>query len=131
MAPKEGCIGGKEENTAEEGVEPSECGGNQVDDKEEMRRQEYERWELDQAMSGLPEDEWELFIPSDLMTCEGVKKDRKVLKNLKRPKEETAREKWERIEAEKERKDLKRAFREAKKMRKEGKMKAITSYFKK
>jgi hypothetical protein len=37
------------------------------------------------------------------MTCEGVKKDRKILKNLKRPKEETSREKWERIEVEKER----------------------------
>jgi hypothetical protein len=119
------------EKEVTEWVKASECVLGDLDDKEEMRRQEYERWELDQAMSGLPENEWEPFVPSDLMTCGCVTKDKKVVKNLKRPKEETPREQWERIQTKNESKEIKRAFRDAKKMKKEGKMKAITSYFKK
>ena len=114
-----------------EWVKQSECVLGDLEDKEEMRRQEYERWELDQTTSGLPEDAWEPFVPSDLMTCGGVRKDKKVVKNVKRPKEETPREQWERIQAKIERKEIKRVFRDAKKMKKEGKMKAITSFYKK
>jgi hypothetical protein len=114
-----------------EQVKPSECVSGDQEDKEEMRRHEYERWELDQAMSGVPENEWEPFVPSDLMTCGGEKKDKKVVKSLKRPKEETPREQWERIQAKNEQKEIKKAFRDAKKMKKEGKIKSITSFFKK
>jgi hypothetical protein len=99
---------------------------------EEERRWEYERWELDQAMSGVPENEWEPFVPSDLIAFEDDKENKKkVVRNLKRPKEETGKERWERIDEEKNKKEIKRALRAGKKMRKEGKMKAITSYFKK
>jgi hypothetical protein len=91
-------------------------------DREEKRRLEYERWELEQAASGLPEEEWEPFVPSD---HDGI------IRNLKRPKEETPKERWERIEEERRGKEIKKAQRAAKKLRKEGKMRAISSYFNK
>jgi hypothetical protein len=102
-------------------------------DVEEMRRWEYERWELDQAMSGLPEEEWEPFMPSGVEACKRARNDdsRKIVKNLKRPKEETGRERWERTEGEKSEKEIKRALRMGEKMRKEEKMNTTTSYFKK
>jgi hypothetical protein len=100
-------------------------------DVEEMRRLEYEWWELKQAMSGLPMEEWEPFVPSDAAAGKRKRNGRETIRNLKKPKEETGKERWERIEEEKNKKEIKRALREGKKMRKEGKMRAITSYFKK
>jgi hypothetical protein len=98
-------------------------------DEEEVRRWEYERWELDQAMSGIPGNEWEPFVPSDMMEAGEKENKRNIIKNLKRPKEETPKERWERIEEEKEKKENKLVKRVAKKMRKEGKMRDISSYF--
>jgi hypothetical protein len=52
-------------------------------DAEGMRRWEYESWELAQASSGLPEEEWAPFVPSDFE--KGMEKEKK--KKCKKYKE--------------------------------------------
>jgi hypothetical protein len=54
-----------------------------------------------------------------------------VIRNIKRPKEETGTERWMRWQEEKENKEVKKGVRMAKKMKKEGKIKGVDSYFKK
>ena len=70
----------------------------------------------------------------------GTKKRGKENKNLKKKsvvskkkatKEETGRERWERIENKKQEKEVKKGISVGRKLRREGKMKKITSYFKK
>lgn len=53
-------------------------------------------------------------------------KDNGVYKSTKRPKEETGREKWERIKHEGETRERKKVVRMAKKWKRDGKMKCIT-----
>jgi hypothetical protein len=100
-------------------------------DVEGMRRWEYESWELAQASSGLPEEEWAPFVPSDFEKGMEKENKKKIIKNLKKAKEETGKERWDRIDEERRNKEIKKAVRAAKKMRKEGKMRPIGSYFKK
>jgi hypothetical protein len=59
-----------------------------------------------------------------------MKQNRVIINNVKRPKEETGREKWVRWQDEKEAKENKKVIRMAKKMKREGKIKGIDSYFK-
>jgi len=109
-----------------------EAGIVEEGDVEEMRRLEYEWWWLENTMSGQPEEEWEPFVPSDGTTVSKKEKgERTVVKSIKKPKEETGQERWERIDEAKNKKEIKRAIRAGHSMRKEGKMRAITSYFKK
>jgi hypothetical protein len=70
------------------------------------------------------------------ITIDGTGKEHNNLKQMtaaskkKTEKEETRRERWERIEEKKRAKEVKKAIGVGKKMRREGKMKKITSYFK-
>jgi hypothetical protein len=59
------------------------------------------------------------------------KENSRVYKSTKRPKEETGKEKWDRIQTEKEHKEKKKVIRMAKRMKRDGKMKSIDSYFEK
>lgn len=59
------------------------------------------------------------------------KENNGVLECKKRPKEETGKEKWERIQNEMDNKDKKRVVQMAKKLKRDGKMKSIKSYFEK
>ena len=61
---------------------------------------------------------------------QGDKENKATYKSTKRPKEETGTEKWQRIQSEKEIKEKKAVVRMAKKMKREGKIKSIASYFK-
>lgn len=104
---------------------PEEYGGLHPGDEEEHLRREYEKWELEQPSSrSVSERDWKELnkFPEN---------NKIVVKSKKRPKEETQKEKWERIQEEKEEKENKKIFRDAKKMRREGTIKRIDSYFKK
>jgi hypothetical protein len=85
-------------------------------------------WELEQIRDY---EEWE-FERSALEMEKQFKKmkhNRVIIKNVKRPKEETGREKWVRWQDEKEAKENKKVIRMAKKMKREGKIEGIDSYF--
>jgi hypothetical protein len=111
---------------------PDEFKNLDKEDSESRQRWEYEKWELEQTATGLPRGEWSPFVPSEVKRKKRLEKENKaVVRNLKKPKEETGREKWERLEEERGKKEIKKVVRMAKKMRKEGKMKRIDSYFKK
>jgi hypothetical protein len=97
-------------------------------DVEARSRQEYEMWELEQIRDY---EEWE-FERSALemeKRFKNMKRNRVIITNVKRPKEETGREKWIRWQDEKEVKENKKVIRMAKKMKREGKIKGIDSYF--
>jgi hypothetical protein len=57
------------------------------------------------------------------------KEEKVVYKSKKRAKVETGREMWQRIQWEVEEKERKKVVRMAKKMKREGKMKSINTYF--
>jgi hypothetical protein len=108
-------------------------GPDDADDEEERMRLEYEMEELRQDSERESEEEQEL-SPSTkpLKRGEEIEKENKeIIRSNKRPKEETGREKWERVTLEKQEKEVKKVVRMAKKMRREGKMKRIDSYFNK
>jgi hypothetical protein len=71
------------------------------------------------------------------ITIDGTGKENKNLKQKttankkKTAKEETGRERWEKIEEKKRAKEVKKAIAVGKKWSRKGKMKKITSYFKK
>jgi hypothetical protein len=97
-------------------------------DVEAHSRQEYEMWEMEQIREY---EEWELARSALEMEKRYKKMIQKkvIIKNVKRPKEETGREKWLRWQDERETKEIKKVVRMAKKMKREGKIKAIDSYF--
>ena len=104
------------------------------DDEEERMRLGYELEELRQDSEKASEEEELELSPTNvsLERREEVEKENnKIIRNKKRPKEETGREKWERRTAERESKAIKRAVQMAKKLKKQGKMKSIDSYFNK
>jgi hypothetical protein len=59
------------------------------------------------------------------------KENTKIIRNFKKPKEETGRERWKRVTATMGEREFKKSVRVTKKMVKQGKMKKIQSYFNK
>lgn len=104
-------------------VVPDEFQNMDPQDTEGRRRWDYEQWELSQPSRALPERDWK-----ELARLAGRKV---VIQNIKKPKEETTTEKWTRIQEEREEKENKKVVRSAKKMKREGKIRTIESYFKK
>jgi hypothetical protein len=91
---------------------------------ERIRLMNNDDTEDEQAMLMIEQEAQEL-LRQGSPTAEGGKS----VSGNKRQKEETGTEKWERIKEEKERKENKKAKINAKKMKKEGKMRPITAYF--
>ena len=110
-------------------VTPPEYRGMDMNDKEGARWWAYECWEMEQLSTGLPPEEWDPFVWNDVH-CSSVKENKPVIKNTKKPKVETGRERWERLEEKKERNEIKRVFRMVRKLQREGKIRRIDSYFK-